>query len=197
MRLSAQGLLCRVAEQNPANLNTRTFKPAILATLWALVLAGCASQQPQVSPQPPPVTTDILGPLTETGNTAGPVPQSATVDRLRQVFERYQGVPYQYGGTTPKGFDCSGFIRQAFAEGLDRHLPRTTREMLSEGRSVPQDQLRVGDLVFFNIRGREQHAGIYMGGDRFIHASTSVGVTESSLNGLYWRGRFTQARRFD
>lgn len=51
--------------------------------------------------------------------------------------------------------------------------------------------------MVFSDSGQEQHAGIFMGGDDFIHASTSVGVTRSSLNGYYWRDRFTQARRFD
>ncbi|MFW5825512.1 MAG: C40 family peptidase, partial [Marinobacter sp.] len=62
---------------------------------------------------------------------------------------------------------------------------------------VSAGDLQPGDLVFFEVSGKEQHAGIFMGGEHFIHASTSVGVTRSSLNGYYWRDRFTRARRFD
>ena len=69
--------------------------------------------------------------------------------------------------------------------------------MLAYGDAVHPGEIEPGDLVFFRIDGKEQHAGIYMGEDRFIHASTSVGVTQSSLNGYYWKGRLTQARRFD
>ncbi|MFO7527603.1 MAG: NlpC/P60 family protein [Marinobacter sp.] len=119
------------------------------------------------------------------------------VDRLWQVFERYQGTPYQYGGMSAQGFDCSGFIITAYQEGLGQQLPRTTAQMLRHGREVSPDQVEPGDLVFFRIGGKEQHAGIYMGENRFIHASTSVGVTLSELDGYYWADRFTEARRFE
>ncbi|WP_225314263.1 C40 family peptidase [Marinobacter halotolerans] len=122
---------------------------------------------------------------------------SEAADRLWQVFERYEGTPYRYGGTSAKGFDCSGFIATAFDEALGLQLPRTTSQMLAEGDIVPRDQLRAGDLVFFRIKDKDQHAGIYMGGDSFIHSSTSSGVSRSSLNGYYWRDRLSQARRFD
>ena len=122
---------------------------------------------------------------------------SALADNLWQVFDRYEGTPYLYGGTSINGFDCSGFIATAFDEALGRQLPRTTSQMLEAGDRVNRDQLQAGDLVFFRIKGKDQHAGIYMGGDSFIHASTSSGVTRSSLNGYYWRDRLSQIRRFD
>jgi cell wall-associated NlpC family hydrolase len=68
--------------------------------------------------------------------------------------------------------------------------------MLDEGRFVRRDQLQEGDIVFFRIGGKEQHAGIYLGNDRFIHSATSIGVTESSLDHAYWQQRYSQARRF-
>ncbi len=123
--------------------------------------------------------------------------ESAAAQQLWQVFERYEGTAYRYGGMSSSGFDCSGFIVTAFDEAMGRRLPRTTTQMLVEGKRVPLDDLRTGDVVFFNIKGKDQHAGIYMGGDRFIHSSTSSGVMHSSLNGYYWRDRVSQARRFD
>ena len=123
--------------------------------------------------------------------------ESAAAQQLWQVFERYKGTPYRYGGTSASGFDCSGFITTAFDEAVGRRLPRTTGQMLAAGERVPLDGLRTGDLVFFNIKGKNQHAGIYMGDDRFIHSSASSGVILSSLNGYYWRHRISQARRFD
>lgn len=123
--------------------------------------------------------------------------ESAAAQQLWQVFERYEGTAYRYGGMSSSGFDCSGFIVTAFSEAMGRRLPRTTTQMLAEGKRVPLDDLRTGDVVFFNIKGKDQHAGIYMGGDRFIHSSTSSGVMHSSLNGYYWRDRVSQARRFD
>ncbi|MDK8464819.1 NlpC/P60 family protein [Marinobacter sp. SS13-12] len=157
----------------------------LLTILVALSLAGCASNQnlPSTTWQP--------------SGEAPTASDSARADRLWQVFDRYEGTPYRYGGTSANGFDCSGFIATAFDEALGRQLPRTTSQMLAAGDVVGRDQLKAGDLVFFRIKGKDQHAGIYMGGDSFIHSSTSIGVTHSSLNGYYWRDRFSQARRFD
>lgn len=161
------------------------LRQILVLTLLGLVLGGCASNQ-----------------HLQTGETGQFSPVEAPdspekVDRLWQVFERYQGTPYQYGGTSARGFDCSGFILTAYREGLGQQLPRTTAQMLRHGREVSPDQVEPGDLVFFRIGGKEQHAGIYMGENRFIHASTSVGVTLSELDGYYWADRFTEARRFE
>lgn len=161
------------------------LRQILVMTLLGLVLGGCASNQ-----------------HLQTGGNVQPAPVETTdspekVDRLWQVFERYQGAPYEYGGMSAQGFDCSGFILTAYREGLGQTLPRTTAQMLRHGREVSPDQVEPGDLVFFRIGGKEQHAGIYMGKNRFIHASTSVGVTLSELDGYYWADRFTEARRFE
>lgn len=159
--------------------------PALFAILMVLTLAGCASNQNLDT-----TNETSWQPSAEAG-------ESETVDRLWQVFERYEGTPYRYGGMSASGFDCSGFIATAFDEALGRQLPRSTSQMLAAGDEISRDQLQSGDLVFFRIKGKDQHAGIYMGDNRFIHSSTSVGVTHSSLDGYYWRNRFSQARRFD
>ncbi len=168
-------------------MNRRPMLP-LLTMLIALSLAGCASN------------LNLRSANERTWQPSGEVPtasDSAKADRLWQVFDRYEGTPYRYGGTSANGFDCSGFIATAFDEALGRRLPRTTSQMLATGEVVGRDQLKAGDLVFFRIKGKDQHAGIYMGGDSFIHSSSSIGVTHSSLNGYYWRDRFSQARRFD
>lgn len=85
----------------------------------------------------------------------------------------------------------------AYREGLGQKLPRTTSQMLRYGDVVQPENVKPGDIVFFRIAGKDQHAGIYMGGNRFIHASTSSGVIMSELNGYYWKDRFSRARRFD
>ena len=147
------------------------------ALLLSLVLMGCASYQSM-----------------EGSNYAL---QSDLVNRFEEVYTRYQGVPYVYGGSTPAGFDCSGFIKTAYLEALGRtDLPRTTAQMLNGGQFVRLDQLQPGDLVFFRIAGKEQHAGIYLDNDRFMHASSSRGVTVSSLSNRYWINHYSQARRF-
>lgn len=165
----------------------KTSRHIVILCLSVLTLAGCASTQQMSKGQP----DEAYYPPVE------PSHDSPKADKLWQVFERYQGTPYHYGGTSANGFDCSGFILTAYQEGLNKQLPRTTSQMLAYGDTVHPNDIEPGDLVFFRIGGKEQHAGIYMGGDRFIHASTSVGVTQSSLNGYYWKDRLTQARRFD
>ncbi|MEQ9546139.1 MAG: NlpC/P60 family protein [Marinobacter sp.] len=165
----------------------KSFRYISILCLSVLTLAGCASNQ-----QFPAEHNNEVADF-----SAEPSQDSAKAEKLWQVFKRYQGAPYRYGGTSANGFDCSGFILTAYQEGLGKQLPRTTSQMLAHGDSVPPDNIEPGDLVFFRIGGKDQHAGIYMGDDRFIHASTSIGVTQSSMNGYYWKGRFTQARRFD
>ncbi|WP_375176316.1 C40 family peptidase [Marinobacter mobilis] len=168
------------------------------------LLSGCASQ-----PQSPPLTQDEAREVTSEDAWAAspeaapeiaalPFAQTDALTRLvllQQVFERYQGVPYRYGGMSARGFDCSGFIKTAYREAFGHLLPRTTGQMVVVGQAVARDQLQPGDLVFFDSNGNDGHAGIFMGDDRFIHASTSSGVRESSLNSPYWRPRYSQARR--
>lgn len=161
--------------------------PACLTLAILLALAGCASST--AVPSGNPVQSP---PHARLGTTRAP----DHVTALWQVFERYRGTPYRYGGTSTQGFDCSGFINTAYREGLGQQLPRTTAQMLRAGQVVNPQQIRPGDLVFFRIRGKEQHAGIYMGDNQFVHASTSAGVTLSVLTDHYWKNRFTRARRF-
>lgn len=162
------------------------FRHSFMLLVMAFVLGGCASNQ---NLRTEPADTRPIS--VEAG------PASDKTEKLWQVYERYVGVPYEYGGTSAEGFDCSGFITTAFREGLNQRLPRTTSQMLRHGKVVAPGEIQPGDLVFFRIDGKEQHAGIFMGGNHFMHASTSIGVTLSELNGYYWKDRFTQARRFD
>lgn len=161
--------------------------------LLVLVLAGvggCAS-----SPGLQPGERSLLPPLDQAEAVAGDT--NAVVEQLWQVFARYEGVPYRYGGTGAGGFDCSGFIMTAYREALGLRLPRTTEALLAHGRDIPRDAVRPGDLVFFRIGGKDSHAGIYMGQHRFIHSASSSGVSLSSLRQEYWRERYSRARRFD
>lgn len=164
----------------------KTPRYTLILMLSSVILGGCASNQ-QLSPAPSHTQYQ----------PAVSAPGSEAAEKLWQVFERYQGAPYHYGGTTGRGFDCSGFITTAYRESMGQQLPRSTSQMLRHGKVVQPGQIKPGDIVFFRIAGKDQHAGIYMGGNRFIHASTSSGVIMSDLNGYYWRDRLSQARRFD
>jgi cell wall-associated NlpC family hydrolase len=91
---------------------------------------------------------------------------------LVHTAERYVGVPYRWGGASPKAFDCSGFVQYVFAQyGLS--LPRTAHEQAALGDAPSPGDLRPGDLLFFSGGNGAQHVAIYVGGDTIIHASSS------------------------
>ncbi len=85
------------------------------------------------------------------------------------------GVPYVYGGTTPSGFDCSGFTRWVYEHALGIDLPRTAAEQSALGKSVSMDELKPGDLLFWGSGSGVYHVGIYAGDGEYIHASTGGG----------------------
>jgi hypothetical protein len=105
--------------------------------------------------------------------------------------------PYRYGGRTPAGFDCSGFVGYVFAESAGVSLPRRTEDLWRIGDRVARSELAVGDLVFFNTLGRRfSHVGIYIGDGVFVHAPARGGrVREERLTDTYWAARYNGARR--
>lgn len=108
------------------------------------------------------------------------------------------GVPYRLGGTSAEtGFDCSGFVRAMFQQTLGTLLPRTSAEQAAATDKIKKDELRPGDLVFFNtMRRAYSHVGIYLGEGKFIHAPrTGAEVRVESMNVSYWQRRFDGARR--
>ncbi len=108
------------------------------------------------------------------------------------------GTPYRYGGNSPlTGLDCSGFVKYVYKETLNTNLPRTAAEMSRVGQPVSRDELKPGDLVFYNtMRRSNSHVGIYLGDGRFIHSPrTGQRVRINSMDESYWRGRFNGARR--
>ena len=115
--------------------------------------------------------------------------------RVVQSSYDYLGTPYVFGGTSPGGFDCSGYVRYVFAQaGI--YLPRTADAQYEVGYPVSMSELRAGDLVFFSTyEYGPSHVGIYLGDGSFINASSSRGVAVDSLNSSYWGSCYIGARR--
>ncbi len=125
----------------------------------------------------------------------------ALTPREKVLFEviKFLETPYKYGGNTQKGIDCSAFTLQVYQNSLSVEIPRSAREQYSTGEKISNDELKFGDLVFFNTTKRSfpGHVGIYLGENQFAHASRSLGVTVSSLEDSYYKKRFVGARRVE
>ncbi|MDD8017609.1 MAG: NlpC/P60 family protein [Bacteroidota bacterium] len=116
--------------------------------------------------------------------------------KMMDAILAWMGTPYEYGGESKSGIDCSGFTKEIFKESAAMQLPRTTEDQVKLGSPVDADNLKFGDLIFFNTTGQNpSHVGIYIGDDMFAHASVSFGVTLSSMYSSYYKKRYTEARR--
>ncbi|WP_130537227.1 C40 family peptidase [Thiomicrorhabdus indica] len=115
--------------------------------------------------------------------------------RLWKHFEHWRGTPYAYGGTGRNGIDCSAFVKITMQSVANIPLPRTTRTQIHVGNPISRNQLKPGDVVFFQTGANQMHNGIYMGQGKFMHASSSVGVTVSELNNPYWNPRYLKSIR--
>ena len=115
---------------------------------------------------------------------------------LYKFIESWWGTPYRMGGGTQKGVDCSAFTQTLMSVIYGMQIPRTAREQKIFSTVIDKDELREGDLVFFNTRGRGvSHVGIYLQDNKFVHAASSGGVMISSLNETYWHKRLISAGR--
>ncbi len=138
------------------------------------------------------------------GKSTGVTPSAAALNgggtSIRQTVvanaKKHIGTPYVWGGTTPSGFDCSGFVQYVLKQsGIS--LPRTTTEQVEVGTSISKSALQPGDLVFLQntYRAGVSHVGIYIGDGKMIHASSSKGVTISDLSSSYYTKHYHSSRR--
>ena len=149
----------------------------ILIATWAALLSACTTSQ-----------TIKFADLDS-------ISSSAMKRALYEQFEEWESVRYRFGGLAKTGIDCSGFIYLTFRDKFGIELPRTSRQLAQLGYSVPLWRLKTGDLVFFKTGRRQRHVGIYLEQKKFLHVSTRKGVTISSLDNVYWSGRYWKSVR--
>ena len=142
----------------------------------------------------------MIGPATYTALLGRDMPDISRGSNIiaRRIISgalQYLGVPYVFGGTTPYGFDCSGYVQYVFANaGIS--LPRTADVQYDVGTPISSAELVPGDVVFFTTYTYgASHVGIYLGDGNFVHASSSSGVMVSSLNSSYWSTHYIGSRR--
>ncbi|MCP1315867.1 MULTISPECIES: C40 family peptidase [unclassified Halomonas] len=194
-----------VSLPHPAVTALRVVGVCVVVSL----LAGCAGSSRQgVEP-----TEDYFA-MSLPGLEKGFNPQMSPIDNtltqlrsfqtppptvIRQALlaqhQQWSGTPYRIGGTTHRGVDCSGFVRNIYRDTFNMELPRSTADQVHEGRLIDRQELQAGDLVFFQPPGPYNHVGIYMGDGYFLHASSSRGVIISTMNSGYWQRHYWQARR--
>lgn len=178
----------------------------VLILLVTALASACASTG--AVPRPFPTPGGGAGPGSTTGaevprpvpgrprppGTAGSIPVDGYA--LSGTALSLRGVPYLNGGSTPSGFDCSGFVQYVFGQN-GVALPREVREQFRLGRTVDRDRLEAGDLVFFTtVAPGASHVGIALGGDQFVHAPSRSGVVRvEHLTAPYWSNRYVGARK--
>ena len=175
-------------------------------TLFAIALVAAFSQAPafaQSAEQEPnaPVAisnrfSSVANQLATTVSTTVVGGTEALIDNAMQLI----GVRYRWGGNTPQsGLDCSGFVRYVFNDTFGFLLPRKSAQMSKVGLEIGKDELRPGDLVFFNtMRHAFSHVGIYVGDNKFIHApSRGKSIRVDDMTKVYWEKRYNGARRME
>jgi cell wall-associated NlpC family hydrolase len=148
--------------------------------LMLALLAGCGSSPKMPSPAFEPALQPAAS-QTE-----------ATLSRLYQQHADWRGTPYRLGGQSRHGIDCSAFVQKTYQDLFGLRLPRTTSQQFRAGQTINKSDLQPGDLVFFR---NGNHVGIYLEEDRFLHASTRLGVTISSMNNIYWSRKYWRSIR--
>lgn len=185
------------------NLFATQFKPLFITSILALFTGYTSISHASLSTKPATPNQIVASKaerlskkhtvsLTNTPNKANTALQANNSSRINSVYHNWVGTRYRLGGTTKAGIDCSAFVREVMGKAFNKDMPRSTAEQRYVGQSISKSELRPGDLVFFR---KNNHVGVYIGNGKFVHASSSRGVTTSSLSESYWSRTYTQSRR--
>lgn len=174
------------------------MKSAYKVTYLAAILLMAASFSVYASPLEGKVEPSDEKVVSEEANISEGGESPGLTDRLLSVAREFLGIPYRFGGNTLKGIDCSAYVKKVFAM-LNIDLPRSAREQFRVGRKISKDELVPGDMVFFKTYAKyPSHVGIFIGDNKFIHASSKEKkVSISSLTEPYYSKRFIGAKRLD
>ena len=115
-------------------------------------------------------------------------------NEIINTAKSFLGTPYVWGGTSPSGFDCSGFTQYVLAQN-GKSIPRTSQEQFASGQAVDKSNLQAGDLVFYG-NGEATHVGIYEGNNKIIHSPHTGDVVKESDFSTYWTSAYLGARRY-
>jgi cell wall-associated NlpC family hydrolase len=159
----------------------------LLVTLLIFAISACRSS-----------ARFSTSPSTDYEKSSGNQNTNEESSALNSFIQQWLHTPYKYGGMSKSGVDCSGFSSIVMRDVYGIKIPRTTRDQYDKGEKVRDGWRVLGDLVFFkNVRGHGvDHVGIYMGNNRFAHASTSKGVIMSDLDEDYYQERYVGTCRY-
>ncbi|MCK5727423.1 MAG: C40 family peptidase [Thiotrichaceae bacterium] len=171
---------------------SRVFILLLCVFLSILFFSGCSSLPIQEKLQQASIPNTLPAPIPSALPNTTSLPQQ----QITKIAHQLMGSPYHYGGVTPDGFDCSGFIQYIFKQA-NIQIPRTAALQRDASQTIPSLQkLRQGDLIFFKTSIKNDHVGVYIGNAQFIHASTGQKkVRKSNLHNNYWRKHFVKFGR--
>ena len=164
----------------------------VIGSLQAPAVLAQSATDPEASNR----ITSVASQLANTVTTSVVDGTESLINNAMQLI----GVRYRWGGNTPQsGLDCSGFVRYVFNDTFGFLLPRKSAQMSQVGLEIRKDELRPGDLVFFNtMRHAFSHVGIYVGDNKFIHApSRGKSIRVDDMTKAYWEKRYNGARRME
>lgn len=175
----------------------------MLAMATTLAFAAPADDEPPAPVNPAGILTQWTGQLTGQLNSQFSQAKQTVGEKTTDLLGRAMGllgVPYRRGGNSENtGFDCSGFVRHLYEQSFGQLLPRRAAEQAKFTEAIDPNELKPGDLVFFNTMKRAfSHVGIYVGEGKFIHSPrTGKSVQVDDMRSAYWQKRFNGARRVD
>lgn len=119
-------------------------------------------------------------------------------EKLFQFIDDWEGVPYKYGGKDKTGIDCSALTAQLYLDVYSKTIASSTKDLIKEGLTIKESDLKEGDLLFFNTEGKKiSHVGVYLKNNKFLHASTKKGVMISDLNEPYFKKTYVSSGRIN